>query len=84
VSYQYTYPVDTSFLDEATEPGPVRAAAHRIFQLSRENGDDLWDLVEDDQELTDVEKNQVHRAFGGTESDADLADKRARNVRYGR
>jgi hypothetical protein len=82
--YAYTYPVDTSFIDRATEPGRIRDTTHRIFQTSREHGTDLWDLVEDDRELTDAEKDQVHRAFGAAESDDDLADKRARGVRYGR
>jgi len=84
MSYAYTYPVDTSFIDQATEPGRIRDAAHWIFQACRENGDDLWDLVEDDHDLTDAEKDQVHRAFGATESAAELADKRSRGVRYGR
>lgn len=84
MSYAYTYPADTTFIDEATEPGPIRDAAHRIFQSSREHGTDLWDQVEDDRGLTDEQKTLVHRAFGAKESDAEIADKRASGVRYGR
>ena len=84
-SYQYTYPVDeNTFIDENTDPGPIRDAAHRIVRASREHGGDLWDLVEDDSQLSDDEKDQVHRVFGGDESVEELAAKRAAGVRYDR
>ncbi len=80
--YQYTYPLDTSFIDEATQPGRVRDASYRIIRSTREDGGDLWDAVEDDRDLSDDEKNQVHRVFGSTDSDAEIAAKRAAGVRY--
>jgi hypothetical protein len=84
MSYQYTYPNDTTFIDRATEPGRIRYAAYRLFQASRLDGLDLWDVVEDDNSLSDEEKNLVHRVFAPGESDAEIADKRSRGVRYGR
>lgn len=85
MSYGYTYPPDIRFIDRATVPGPIRQAAHRLFQECRENGDDMWDLIEDDPDLTDEQKTEVHRVFGGPdETNGVIAEKRARGVRYGR
>lgn len=82
--YQYTYPTDTSFIDAATEPGRIRDAAHRLHRACQVSGGDLWDLVEDDTSLTDVEKNEVHRVFAADESVEEIAAMRASGVRYSR
>lgn len=82
MTYQDTYPGDAVSIDlDYAGEQHFNNRLRLLLAATRIYNDDLWDLIEEDPQLTVQERDQAHLIFGS--DPVEVSEMRAGNTRYG-